>query len=189
MMKKGKSLVTCLVVGVLLTIGIVYPIAAQGPHRAGLVVQFGDGTVQTECVTFTEDEITGTQLLENANFEIVTDTSESGTTICKIGDDGCPSDDCFCGCAPPDYDPCMYWTYWIGQPDGSWVASDTGVDGRTVTDGAVDGYHWTGDSSAPPDTTFDSICPTQSIPAMSPWGVTAAMVLLAGAIAWRKQRG
>ena len=42
--------------------------AQGGDHRAGLVIRFGDGSVQTQCVSFGESSITGEELLQRSGL-------------------------------------------------------------------------------------------------------------------------
>src|SRR5712691_2296606 len=73
--------------------------AQANANRAGLVVQYNDGRVVTRCVTFTEPEISGYDLLRRASLPLIADTSGGGS-ICKIGNTGCnfPAQQCFCDC-------------------------------------------------------------------------------------------
>ncbi|QLQ05745.1 MAG: hypothetical protein HZY76_06455 [Anaerolineae bacterium] len=69
----------------------------------GLVVQFGDGSVQTYCIQFTAPSITGYDLLQATdNLQVIYDATSTGfgAGVCKINNDGCnfPLDDCFCQC-------------------------------------------------------------------------------------------
>ena len=55
------------------------------PNRAGLVVRFGDGTVQTACVDLGPDgEATGEDLLDAASLQPVIEYTALGGTVCEI---------------------------------------------------------------------------------------------------------
>ncbi len=125
--------------------------AGEGAHHAGLVVDFGDGTVITRCVGFDEATISGYELLQRSGLALEVAVSGPGAAVCSIEGTGCPASDCFCH-FPPDY-----WSYW--HLDGeSWRYSDVGASGYAVEDGAVDGWIW-GDASAPPQVIpFEAIC-------------------------------
>ena len=64
--------------------------AQAATHRAGLVVRFGDGSVVTRCVSFSEPSLTGAELLTRSGLSVVLDLSSSlGAGVCKIGNQGC----------------------------------------------------------------------------------------------------
>ncbi len=125
-------------------------VSLPAEHQAGLAVFFGDGTVYTACVTFSEDDLTGSDLLQRSGLEIESATNPNqGTAVCKIGDVGCPSSSCFC--SMPDY-----WSYWQ-LIEGAWVYSSTGADQSQVADGDVNAWNW-GSGDPPPLITFQNIC-------------------------------
>jgi hypothetical protein len=134
----------------------------QQPNRAGLVVRFGDGHAQTVCVSFTEERITGYDLLNRSGFNVIADVSSSmGAFICKIGNDGCnfPQEDCACKFNTEQ----KYWSYWLLR-NGAWEYSNFGASNASVINGEVQGWVWgTGSNNAtadskPPVFTFDQIC-------------------------------
>ena len=145
---------------ILLVVAVVgkgLPLAkAQSPNRAGLVVRFGDGSVSTRCVEFSEAEIGGYDLLRRSGLEVVTAFDPGkGALVCKIDHEGCPANDCLCA-FPPNF-----WSYWL-MTNGQWQFSPIGTSGRMVSNGQVDGWSWgpgtaeTG--TAPPLLPFDQIC-------------------------------
>lgn len=155
---------------------------AQSPNRAGLVVQHGDGTVRTACVTFEEPEISGAELLRRSGLDVVV-AAEGGLMVCAIGGEGCqyPAEPCFCRCQGQG--PCTYWSYWHLDPrQGEWVYSSLGAGAYKVRNGDVDGWRWgsgtPGHASAPPVITFEEICggsasvtsspPPTSVPSPTP---------------------
>jgi hypothetical protein len=128
---------------------------AQDINRAGLVVQFGDGSLETRCVEFSEASISGLELLERSGMPVLAAYDPSmGAMVCKIQDEGCPVDDCLCE-SPPDY-----WSYWHLQ-GGSWVYSPAGSSTFQVTDGVVEGWSW-GPGLPPPLMTINEICSSPS---------------------------
>ncbi len=141
---------------------------AQDIHRAGLVIQFGDGNVITACVQFTSDTVTGAELLRLSGLDVIMDPSSGfGEAICKIsaGDasDGCnfPLEDCFCHCQGVD---CEYWAYYHLK-NNAWEYSQLGASNWIVRDGDVEGWAWgpgsfgQGPSDVePPVIPFDQIC-------------------------------
>lgn len=119
-------------------------------HQAGLAIFTGDGRVYTDCVSFSESEITGLDLLQRTGMKIETAINPNqGTAVCKIGEVGDPSGDCF-GSMPD------YWSYWQ-QGDSGWEYSVKGADLSQVKDGEVNAWSW-GTGDAPPAITFQNIC-------------------------------
>ena len=139
------------------------------PHRAGLVVVHGDGSVASACVTFSEESISGAELLRRSGVEVTLgDYGGLGYGVCAIGNEGCPAGrDCFCQCRGR---PCAYWVYSHRQPDGSWAVSGIGASTWQVRDGDVDGWVWGDGSAAPPLVAFEQVCPAD---AAQPAGATA----------------
>ena len=136
----------------LFALGVGSDVRAQSPNQVGLVIQFGDGTTLTRCVAFTEPEISGYDVLARSGLGIVAATS-SGITICKIEDEGCPAENCFCKCQGAT---CTYWSYWHLSGD-TWQYSNLGASDYQVRHGQVEGWHW-GTESPPPVISFDQIC-------------------------------
>lgn len=167
-----------------------------GSQRAGVVVRFADGTERRECVTFTESEISGYELLRRTQLDIGVETADFGVAICRIGGDGC-TDDCFC-----QYP--VFWGYWTrdtGQE--AWSFSQVGAGDRPVRDGSLDGWVFGKDGEpAPPEVALDEVC--AAAPAPPPGedvaqtasrtnvavaiGVSAALLGSGVALTWRRRR-
>jgi len=140
---------------------------ADGPNRAGLVVQFGDDSVVQSCVEFTEPSISGWELLNRSGMTVYfEDYGDAGNAVCRLDvddkSDGCeyPFDDCWCECLSAG--DCNYWAY-HHLIDGDWVYSSDGASGWTIEDGMVDGWGWgLGEINTsgvkPPVIPFDDIC-------------------------------
>lgn len=135
--------------------------AQEGPNRAALVVRFEDGSVLTQCISFSEPAISGTELLTRAGLQTTFDyNSGLGGAVCSLRDQGCafPAEDCFCRCQGVE---CEYWAYYHGT-DGRWQYSQTGASSHQVTDGAVEGWSWGPGSFSsgiePPHVAFDEVC-------------------------------
>jgi hypothetical protein len=137
--------------------------------------------------------------LKASGLPVVTSETSFGTALCKIADDGCPSDNCFCN-------EKMSWGYFHLQ-DGKWVSADSGIGGYKPADKAVEGLAWTGfDASfnplvTPPVVSFDDIkagkAPStlpvtggsNSAPTMQIIGIIAGLSCLAGyTLLWRQAR-
>lgn len=146
------------------------PTGAQSPNKVGLVVRFGDSTVFTDCIEFTEAEITGEDVLDRSGLSVVKDLSYGlGAAICKIENDGCnhPQEHCFCQCQGAQ---CEYWAYYqLDQQHDEWVYSGMGASWHTVQPGDVEGWSWgAGDAGGsdvePPLLTFEELCPPPTPP-------------------------
>lgn len=112
----------------------IYPPLALpvGQNLAGLVVDYGDGRIDTACVAFPEVQISGLELLDRSGIPY----EESGGFVTRIGDVGCPAADPFCA-AP------YYWSYWWWMPiTGTWQFATTIAGNSVVTDGEIEGWRW-----------------------------------------------
>lgn len=158
----------CLLTGLILA----PPTRGQGGvNRAGLVVQHGDGTVFSTCVTFEEPSISGLELLRRAGVAMSADSSSGfGTIICALDGEGCnyPEESCFCRCQGAS---CTYWIYWH-LVAGEWQYSQVGAADWKVSHGSVDGWVWgkgtPSQGEKPPATAFAEVCappPTAPPPA------------------------
>lgn len=146
---------------------------AQDENRAGLVVVFGDGRVEQQCVAFAEESISGYDLLQRSGLPLSIEAGAIGPTVCSIGKDGCsyPQESCFCRCQGS---PCIYWSYWRLLEDGAWRYQSLGAGNTQVRDGEVEGWRWaegtTRDAEEPPAVTFAGVCgePAQPVAAAMP---------------------
>lgn len=153
-------------------LGVNQTAARPLSHQAGLVVQFGANQVQTYCVNFDTDTISGLQLLQNVpSLQVIYDATSTGmgAGVCKINNDGCsfPIEDCFCQCQGL---ACVYWSYWHLQPNNTWDYSSLGASSFVLTNGQVDGWRWgagtTNSAQPPPVITLAEIC--QPAPTATP---------------------
>lgn len=142
---------------------------AQGENRVALVVDYGDGLVQTSCIDFTEESLTGYEVLQRSNLPLTVGVDGAGTSICAIGDVGCPASDCFCQCTGGA--DCVFWSYWHGTAD-SWQFSSLGANNYVVHDGDVEGWRWgngsTQTADPPPFYAFDDVCTVPPTPTPIP---------------------
>jgi cell division septation protein DedD len=151
----------------LAALGLPGATVADEPSQAGLIVEFGDGRVETRCITFEEEEITGADLLlTHSGLEAIIDASSGmGITVCQLEGEGCayPSEPCFCQCMGGG--GCAYWNYFYREPGNSeWTYSALGAVLRKVRHGSVEAWVW-GDGSTLPtfDGTFASICAAPTV--------------------------
>lgn len=144
---------------------------AQDPNRAGVVVQHGDGEIATACVEFEEPALSGLELLQRSEFEMIYEAT-SGLTVCALDGEGCqfPGEDCFCQCMGNG--PCTYWSYWhLDAETGQWAYSQLGASAFEVQPGTVDGWRWgagtPGSAPEPPKITFAEICEPAASPTVT----------------------
>lgn len=143
----------------------------ESDSRAGLVIQFDDGRAETHCVTFEGSEISGADLLAQADLEAIVDVSSGlGITVCQIAGNGCayPAEPCFCQCMGGG--ECGYWNYFYLEPGASeWTYSALGAAMRQVSPGSVEAWVW-GDGSTPPavQVSFEEICVPEAPPTALP---------------------
>ena len=143
----------------LTTLSLVSAAPGEETHHAGLLIDYGDGRVDTYCVGFTADALTGYELLERSEVDAKVAFDNASAAVCRIGGDnglGCAISNCFCQMP-------LYWSYWL-EADGAWAYSNTGLSSTTVRDGDVHGLAWGNGSAAPALTTFEEICPAATDP-------------------------
>ena len=128
------------------------PAATQTEQQAALIVQFGDGSYITRCISFGEGNISGLDLLIRSGLQV----ANWGGAVCRIEKDGCdyPTKPCFCQCQGPN---CRYWSYWHWR-DGRWAYAQVGSADYRLHDGDVEGWVW-GNGQIPPSAVpFSEIC-------------------------------
>lgn len=143
-------------------------------NQAALVIDFGDGRVQTFCIELANPtSTTGEEVLRGSNLPVVIEYNPGvGVAICKIGDIGTdfPNEPCFAQCSLRPNEPCEYWIY-LRMVDGAWQYSQLGAGNVTVQPGDVEGWLWTdsnaGQRNTPPLFRFSDIC-TGIAPTASP---------------------
>jgi hypothetical protein len=120
-------------------------------HRAGLIVDFGDGHSSYAIVEFAEPEISGVDLLRLSGIDLVTiEFGGLGQGVCQIGETGCGVSDCrqrLCQSASRDS---PYWRYFRLAESGAWTPHAFGGSSVRVEDGMVEGWSWTPDEPSLP---------------------------------------
>jgi hypothetical protein len=131
-------------------------------NQVGLVVEFANGSTYTACIFVRWSlQLTGIDVLARS-LKCRLPRILLRAAVCKIGGDGCPSDDCFC--AMPDY-----WSYW-NLSGSDWVYSGAGASNNRLGPGEVDGWAF-GPGDPPQVYTFSEICappPPTMIPTDTP---------------------
>jgi hypothetical protein len=177
-MSRGKAIRRGVLIVVLLALAALPAgAAADEANRAGLVILFGDGRVESRCMVFEQEEVTGAELLADSGLDMIIDPSRGmGITVCRIEDVGCmyPTEACFCQCMGGG--ECAYWNYFYRDPgETEWIYSALGAVLRKVRPGAVEAWVW-GDGQTPPpaDLDFDDVCtppsPTPTLEAQDEGG-------------------
>lgn len=152
-----KRLFLCIIILLLLPAAT----RAQTTNRAGLVLLGSDGQVQTYCVAFSENTISGVELVQRAKLPLIVQPSGNNAAVCKIGNDGCdfPAEDCFCRFGGGQRGE--YWAFWQLN-DAAWEYAQLGAGAARVKNGDVNGWAWgvgeSGSGLQPPVRTFEQIC-------------------------------
>ena len=146
---------------------------AEGPE-AGLVVDYGDGRVETHCVPLGDAEsVSGDELLELAGLEI----NELSGLLCSVEGFGCEHegtfDSCACECDWGSGDACIYWALFSRGPDDDrWRYAATSMYGLRAADGGLHGWSWgeggPGWGEAPPPLTFADVCGAPAVSDAAP---------------------
>ncbi len=133
---------------------IPFPSLAQTPVQVGLVVQYENGVVEKKCVTLTQPNPSGWDVLVAADVNVVGSPSGMGMAVCAIGGLGCPANDCWCKFNTGEN---LYWSYWHLK-GGRWEYSNRGASNYMVMSGEVEGWSWGDGRTPPPRFTFEEIC-------------------------------
>jgi hypothetical protein len=96
-------------------------------NYAAIIIDPGNGDVQTACVSFDEVSISGLELLERSGFSYETDQDGFLNSILEISN--------------PEGET-NYWSYWYW--DGrEWQFHNIGASNSVVTAGTVEAWHFT----------------------------------------------
>ena len=187
----GMALALGLILATLTRVGI----NAQETNKAAVVVRLDDDQVASRCVSFSEESLSGMDLLRLSGLAIDTKVEGMGSLVCSIEDTGCPADDCFCQCSGGG--ECVYWSYWRHQ-DEDWSYARVGATQNQIEHGGMDGWSWgpgsLTDAIAPPVVTFEQICSEDNVattvepaeaadaPNWQPYVIFAGVLLLLGGV-------
>ena len=133
-------------------------VSAADYNVAGLIIDYGDGRISYVWIPFTEDEISGVELIQRSGLDPVTvGFGGMGDAVCQIDDTGCPVDDCrkrLCQTSDPGS---PFWRYSRQTSPGEWSFAATGASGAKVHDGDIDAWSWTGGDANLPAITMDDL--------------------------------
>jgi hypothetical protein len=119
--------------------------AQDEQNRAGMVIDYGDGTLTYAIVPFEEESISGLDLLERSGVPLVTvDFGGLGQAVCTIGERGCGVGECrqrVCQSADPES---PFWKYFRLEDGENWTVLPLGASSAKVEDGSIEGWSWTG---------------------------------------------
>lgn len=154
---------------------------ADQPTEAGLVIEYDDGRIATFCVD--TGDLFGTtaeQLLLAAPLETQMFREYGSTFVCRIGERGCPRENCLCAYAGDAPQSRLWMSYRLRN--GAWQRPEPGevnLSRRRVFPGDVEAWVWGypgdghGQGAAQPSRviTFAQIC-AASNPTPSPTTTT-----------------
>ncbi|MCH8949989.1 MAG: hypothetical protein IIB87_06390 [Chloroflexi bacterium] len=140
--------------------------SGQDLNHADLVIVFPDGRVETRCVLFEEEEISGAELLRRSGLSVVFSSSGGfGEGVCRIDDTGCSDPgSCYCQCSGGD---CAYWAY-FGLADGQWRFQNVGPSQRMIRDGDTDAWVWGAGGGPPPVAELTAACRDDAVTTLAP---------------------
>ncbi len=139
-----------IVLSVLLSADMPAAKATEPANVAGLVVYYGDGAMTYAWVPFTENEISGIDLLERSGLPILTvGFGGLGDGVCKIVKTGCDVSACRLRLCQTADRSSPFWQYLRLGPDGVWSKQALGGSASRVTNGAIDAWVWTGGDAMP----------------------------------------
>ncbi len=148
---------------------------AEELHHAGLVVRHGDGRLTYAYISFTEDEISGTELLKRTGIPVVTVSFGGlGEGVCEIEREGCPAADCRKRVCQGSGNDAPFWQYFRQSTPGNWQPLVLGASSTKVRDGDIDGWSWTPKAPNLPALTLTEIAKRAGAPAEE--SVTAGTV-------------
>ena len=140
--------------------------SGQDLNHADIVIAFPDGRVETRCVLFEEEEISGAELLRRSGLSIVfSSTAGFGEGVCRIDDTGCSDPgSCFCQCSGGD---CAYWAY-FGLAEDEWRFQNVGPSQRMIRDGDTDAWVWGAGGGPPPLVELTAGCRDDAVTTLAP---------------------
>jgi hypothetical protein len=118
-----------------------------------LVVQHGDGSTVSKCISFSAASLTGEQVLQQSGVEYRTvDFGGLSAAVCQV--DGEPAtfpQTCWTSSSP-------FWELFVARKGGGWTWSSLGISALTFHDGDAEGLRYEAQSDQLPPTLLGS-CP------------------------------
>ncbi|HEX4580044.1 MAG TPA: hypothetical protein VH498_08595 [Candidatus Dormibacteraeota bacterium] len=141
---------------------------ASSAHHAALVVEHGDGATTKVCVSFSDAQITGEQLLNLSGVSYNTvDYGSYGKAVCQIeGEPATYPPGCWTASSP-------YWAMFVSRGGGSWQSSSLGISSQTFRDGDAEGFRYESQSDSSAPTSPAGVCPPPATATAPPVAVTA----------------
>ena len=160
----GLSAVLLAVLSVVAPVGATTPTcaAADGTHRVALVIEHGDGSQLVRCVAFSENSISGADVLKRSGVEYATTVYGGlGAAVCQVDNEPAsypPS--CWTSSSP-------YWAMFVARAGGPWALSSLGISAQVFRDGDAEGLRYESQTAGaiPPDAA--GRCPTDASPTPS----------------------
>ncbi|MDP8243031.1 MAG: hypothetical protein P9L94_03040 [Candidatus Hinthialibacter antarcticus] len=119
-------------------------------NRAGILIQNSTGETISRCVEFEDAFLTVEDLLERSGFQLATQSSEFGSYVCYLHDDGAANCD-----AHPDG---WFWNFFVSE-DGAWVSAPVGISSATAQDGSIFGFAFGAWGEVElPESSFEALC-------------------------------
>lgn len=118
----------CLIV---LSISLFAAVNSWAQNRAGILIQNSTGETISRCVEFDEEFITVEELLDRTGFTLATQSSEFGSYVCYLHDDGVAD----CSAHPDGW----FWNFFIHE-EGGWVSAPVGISTATAENGTIFGF-------------------------------------------------
>lgn len=138
---------------------------AQEVNHAGLVVLHGDGRLTYAYVAFSEEAITGVELLRRSGIPLVTVSFGGlGEGVCSIDREGCPTSECRQRVCQGRGDESPFWQYFRQAAPGDWRPLTLGASQTKVRDGDLDGWSWTPKEPNLPALTLDEVARLAGVP-------------------------
>lgn len=119
---------------VLFALFVLFPAAGWSANWAGLVIQDSTGELITRCVEFSEDSITGEELLKRSGFKIKLNQTDFGAAVCYLHNDGMTEEGA-CFSHPLGY----FWNF-FELKNGEWSEAEVGISAYNVSHGNVLGF-------------------------------------------------
>lgn len=126
-------------------------------HIAGLIVDYGEGRISYALVPFTEDTLSGFELLDRSGLSLLTvQFGGLGNGVCAIEGTGCDLAACRTRLCQTGDPASPFWHY-AQYRDATWVFAPLGASASSVSDGGLDAWSWSSDSPNPGPMALDDL--------------------------------